>query len=95
MHSILNNEYSKLKKSQYSILNIKRNKKNYSDKAAQQRALYLMNKFDNPGGKLFYLKCAWNLSDEFIDWLVDYSSKKDCPSRYFTKVASEKMDDGE
>ena len=78
---------------QYSISNgsIKRNRKNYSEKAAQQKAMYLTDKFNNPGGMNFYLKVAWNLTDWYIDWLVNYSFKKNDPSRYFVKVASQKM----
>ena len=78
----------------YSIKNsnnTKRDRKGYSEKAAQQRAMYLANKFHNPGGMKFYLKVAWNLTDQYIDWLVEYSSKKDNPSRYFVSVASKKM----
>ena len=77
----------------YSIrgVEVKRNKKGYSEKAAQQRALYLADKFRNPQGIKFYLKCAWNLTDNYIDWLVEYSMKKSNPSRYFVSVASRKM----
>lgn len=93
IHSILNNiEYSnKLNRNEYSILNTKRNKKNYSDKAAQQKALYLSNKFHNPGGLKFYLKVAWNLTDDYIDWLVDYSQRKTDPSKYFVFVANKRI----
>lgn len=93
--SILNNiEYSNnLKKNEYSNIEYrtKRNKKNYSDKAAQQKAMYLSDRFQNPGGIKFYLKVAWNLTDSYIDWLVEYSFKKKEPSRYFVSVANKKM----
>ena len=88
-------QYRKLskRKSQYSInnRNTKRNRKEYSEEAAQQRALYLADKFHNPDGIQFYLKCAWNLTDEYIDWLVEYSFKKNNPARYFVSVASKEM----
>ena len=86
------NKLSK-RKFEYSINNlvIKRNKKSYSAKAAQQRAIYLADKFGNPEGIKFYLKCAWNLTDSYIDWLVEYSSKKEEPSKYFVCVANKVM----
>lgn len=91
----MNIEYRKLSKRKYvySILNkeVKRNRKNYTDKEAQQKALYLSEKFKNPKGLMFYLKVAWTLSDAYIDWLVDYSLKKNDPARYFVSVASKKM----
>ena len=90
-----NIQYRKLskRKFQYSIYksNSRRDKKEYTDKAAQQRAMYLASKFHNPDGMQFYLKVAWNLTDQYIDWLVDYSSKKNNPGRYFVSVASKKM----
>ena len=96
VNSILNNiQYRKPSKRrfQYSINanNTKRNRKYYSEKSAQQKAIYLSEKFKNPGGMQFYLKVAWNLTDSYIDWLVDYSFRKDNPSRYFVSVASKKM----
>lgn len=80
-------------KNKYSILNIeyRRDKKHYSAEQARQKASYLADKFKNPNGLAFYLKCAWNLTDQYIDWLVEYSSKKDSPCRYFIKVANRKM----
>ena len=95
--TILNNiEYRNNKsKFQYSILNTntKRNRKGFSDKDAQRKAMYLADKFKNPRGIQFYLKVAWNLTDNYIDWLVDYSLKKRNPSRYFVAVANKKMSD--
>ena len=92
----LNIEYSKLRNSkniEYSIpiIKSKRNKKSYSSRQAMDRALYLVNKFKNSGGLLFYLKCAWNLTDEYIDWLVEYSHTKKEPEKYFVGVASMEM----
>jgi len=89
LNSILNNR--KKENIEYSIKDAKRNKHNYSEKAAKNKAMYLVDKFKNPGGLQFYLKCAWNLTDNYIDWLVEYSFKKDNPSRYFVFVANKKM----
>lgn len=88
---LLNIEYRNKKKD--SILNIeyRRNRKHYTAEQAQQKASYLADKFENPSGLAFYLKCAWNLTDQYIDWLVEYSLKKQSPCRYFVKVASKKM----
>lgn len=96
VRDILNIEYSELKEHnniQYSIKTIKskRNKKNYSSQQAINKALYLGDKFQNPNGLRFYLKCAWNLTDEYIDWLVEYSYTKDNAAKYFTSVASMEM----
>lgn len=89
LNSILNNK--KKVNIEYSILNAKRNKRNYSERDAKNKAIYLVDKFRNPKGMQFYLKCAWNLTDSYIDWLVEYSFKKDNPSRYFVFVANKKM----
>lgn len=88
LNSILNKEYRK--NIEYSIIT-KRNRKNYTEKLAQQKAMYLADKFKNPGGMNFYLKVAWNLNDEYIDWLVEYSFKKTSPEKYFVAVANMKM----
>lgn len=90
------NDYSNNKDSiniHYSIMNIKskRNKKEYSAEKARQRALYIADKLGNPSGILFYLKCAWNLTDEYLDWLLNYSLTKIDKIRYFSKVASLEM----
>lgn len=96
VNGVLNIQYSNKKDSmniQYSIKAIKskRNRKGYSDKAAQNKAMYLADKFENPGGILFYLKCAWNLTDEYLDWLVGYSFKKKNAAKYFIRVADNEM----
>ena len=93
VNSILNNSMNnKINKIEYSIgLPIKRDKTKYTEKKARQKALYLADRFKNPGGLMFYLKCSWNLTDNYIDWLVDYSFKKDDPSKYFVFVANKKM----
>lgn len=96
VNSILNKiEYRKPSKRRYEYSinadNTKRNRKDYSEKAAQQKAMYLSDKFKNPGGMQFYLKVAWNLTDNYIDWLVEYSFRKKDPSRYFVSVANKKM----
>lgn len=90
-------EYSKLPKRKYQYSNsiksgsIKRNKTKYTEVEARQKAIYLVDKYKNPDGLMFYLKCAWNLTDSYIDWLVDYSFKKSNPSKYFVFVANKKM----
>ena len=93
MYSIL--KYRKVSKRnfQYSIktTKIKRNRKDYSERKAQQKAMYLADRFHNPSGIEFYLKCAWNLTDQYLDWLVEYSFKKSNPSHYFVSVANKKM----
>ena len=96
VNSIMN--YSKLPKRKYGYSinsikrgSVKRNKTNYTEKEARQKAIYLVDKYKNPDGLLFYLKCAWNLTDWYIDWLVEYSFKKANPSKYFVSVANKKM----
>lgn len=81
------------RKIDYSILNMmtKRDRAGYTEELAKQKAGYLADKFNNPSGLMFYLKCAWNLTDQYIDWLVEYSLKKENPGRYFSSVANKKM----
>lgn len=92
VNSIMNIDYPN-RKNQYSIdaRCIKRDRKNYSEKEARAKAMYLADKFENQAGIYFYLKVAWNLADWYIDWLVDYSQKKRTPKEYFVKVANMKM----
>lgn len=96
VNSILNHSKLPKRKYEYSINSIKqksvkRNKTKYTEKEARQKAIYLAEKYKNPDGLLFYLKCAWNLTDWYIDWLVEYSFKKANPSKYFVSVANKKM----
>lgn len=88
---ILNIEYRNRRKNSIFNIQYRRNKSCYTEKEAQRKAAYLADKFGNPSGLAFYLKCAWNLTDQYIDWLADYSLKKDSPARYFVSVASKKM----
>lgn len=92
-NSILKYRKASKRSYQYSInrVEVKRNRRSYSETEAQRRASYLADKFRNPEGIRFYLKCAWNLTDNYIDWLVEYSMKKSNPARYFVSVASKKM----
>ena len=93
LHSILNIEYSNIKRNEYSILNMnsKRNKRDYTQREAQQKAMYLADKFHNPSGMRFYLKCAWNLNDNYLDWLANYACGKENPGKYFVSVANKQM----
>ena len=94
VNSILNKE-NRNRNNQYSIFNrnVKRNKRNYSEKEAKNKAMYLADKFKNPDGLKFYLKVAWNLADWYIDWLANYSTTKNDPAHYFVKVANQKMNE--
>lgn len=69
----------------------KRNRKNYTDKLAQSRAKYLAQKLNNPSRTMFYLKCAWNLTDEYLDTLLAISLKKNSPTHYFSAAAAREM----
>ena len=96
VNSIIHNSKLSKRKYGYSINSIrrgsvKRNKTNYTEEESRQKAIYLVDKYKNPDGLLFYLKCAWNLTDWYIDWLVEYSFKKANPSKYFVSVANKKM----
>lgn len=78
----------------YSMFNkddAKRNRKSQTEEGARRKADYLATKLKNTEGIRFYLKCAWNLTDEYLDWLADYSQKKDNPAKYFSFCASKMM----
>lgn len=75
----------------YKKHNNKRNRKGYSPDLAQAKAEYLCSKLKSPQSKNFYLKCAWNLTDIFIDNLVSISVKKEMPAKYFAFVAAKEM----
>ena len=63
----------------------------YTALMAQRRASYLSQKLKNPDGFRFYLKCAWRLSDQYIDWLLELALRKEEPSKYFSCVARRAM----
>lgn len=69
----------------------RRNKLNYTDGLARSRAEYLAFKLNNPSRFMFYLKCAWNLTDAYLDRLLSISLLKKDPARYFSKAASIEM----
>ena len=69
----------------------KRNKKGYNEKLARQRAMYIAEKLNNPSSLLFYLKCAWNLTDEYLDRLLGIALTKEDPILYFSAAASREM----
>lgn len=71
--------------------NTKRNKKSYTEQLAQSRARYIAGKLNNPTRMLFYLKCAWNLTDEYLDRLLSISLTKTSPVHYFSASAAREM----
>lgn len=71
--------------------NCKRDKSKYNPKLARNKALYLASKLDNESRILFYLKCAWNLNDQYLDRLLEISLKKNDPKMYFSKSAGRAM----
>ena len=77
--------------SDYSDYNTKRNKKSYSEQQARSRAEYLASKLSNPSRRMFYLKCAWNLTDSYLDRLLQIALTKHEPALYFSKSASREM----
>lgn len=74
-----------------SLIVTKRNRKNYSKQLAQGRARYIAAKLDNPSRMMFYLKCAWNLTDEYLDKLLSIALTKNDPIRYFSASAAREM----
>lgn len=73
---------------QYST---KRNKRNYSENLARTRAEYIAKKLNNPSRFMFYLKCAWNLTDAYLDRLLGVALTKENPICYFSRAASNEM----
>lgn len=73
--------------SDYKSLSTKRNKTNYTEAQARSRAQYLAEKLNNPSRIMLYLKCAWNLTDVYLDRLLAIALTKDDPVRYFSKAA--------
>ena len=79
---IINNHYRS---------NSKRNRKGYSPELARARADYLCEKLKSPQSMGFYLKCAWNLTDVYLDQLLAIALKKKMPAKYFAVAASNEM----
>lgn len=69
----------------------RRNKKGYTPELAQRKAEYLCAKLKSPQSARFYLKCTWNLTDAYIDGLLNLSLRKAEPARYFAVVAAKEM----
>lgn len=74
-----------------SLIVTKRNKKRYTGQLAQGRARYIAAKLNNPSRMMFYLKCAWNLTDEYLDRLLSIALSKNDPVRYFSASAAREM----
>ena len=72
--------------------NTRRNSSTYTERQALRRAEYIESKLGNPQGKLFYLKCAWNLCDAFLDDLLRRSLNKQQPAKYFCVAAKREME---
>lgn len=75
----------------YSGNKTKRDKRCYSPELATAKADYLCGKLKSPQSRRFYLKCAWNLTDMFIDNLLLISLKKEMPAKYFAACAAREM----
>lgn len=86
------NESKRIVTSDYSdYKSTKRNKRAYTASLAQAKANHIAEKLHNPSRLKFYLKCAWNLTDEYLDRLLDIASRKDDPKRYFSRAAASEM----
>lgn len=86
------NKVTKSLYSEYRQYNTKRDKSTYSEREARNRAAYLARRLNNPSRIMFYLKCAWNLTDNYLDKLLDISlNGKDNPIYYFSKSAAREM----
>ena len=70
----------------------KRSRRGYTGNLARSKASYISEKLRDAKSFRFYLKCAWNLTDQFLDQLLVVSLKKDDPAKYFTAVAKNEMD---
>ena len=64
-----------------------------SPKAAEARANYLVNRFNAPQCRNFYLKCVYHLSEGQIAQIVEYTERPHIkmPARYFNTVAKQKL----
>lgn len=69
----------------------KRDKRHYSAEEARAKAGYIADKLHNSSRLMFYLKCAWNLTDDYLDRLLQISLTKDDAQRYFSAAASNEM----
>ena len=69
----------------------KRNRRNYTESEARSKADYIATKLNNPSRRMFYLKCAWNLTDEYLDRLLRIALTKTDPQRYFSASAAREM----
>lgn len=69
----------------------KRNRHGFTPELARSKAGYLAQKLSDEKSLRFYLKCAWNLSDLFIDSLLELALLKGAPANYFSKWAAQEM----
>ena len=75
-------------------------KKNINDKSMMARiaqtdytADKLVKIFSSPQSRRFFLKCAWNLSEDTIWTAVENSNKRHikCPIKYFVTICSKEL----
>lgn len=73
------------------VTSTKRSRIGYTEQLARNKAQYLVDKLDNPTRFYFYLKCAWNLTDTYLDRLLGIALTKKRPAHYFSKAAAHEM----
>lgn len=95
INEIMINDYKISKRNlminDYKVIKTKRNRKTCTPQLARTRADYLCSKLKSPQSKSFYLKCVWNLTDSYIDYLLSIALTKHSPAKYFSAVASKEM----
>lgn len=85
-------DYSDYKKvTVVSKVDTKRQHKTLTEKEALAKASYIAAKLNNPTRLKFYLKCVWNLTEPYLDKLLEISLTKNDPKRYFSASASREM----
>lgn len=88
---LVTSDYRKGSKLVTSDLVTKRNRRGYSANEARNKAMELASKLNNPSRLRFYLKCAWNLTDDYLDRLLNIAKGKTDPVRYFSYSAANEM----
>lgn len=73
----------------------KRNRRGYTSNLAKSKARYLSEKLGDVENFMFYLKCAWNLTDAYLDRLLAISQIKagNKAKQYFAVAAKREMEE--
>lgn len=81
------------KESLNNVSNVNISKRHISSDEAEFKAQRLVEKYNSPQSRNFFLKCVYNLSEHDIEDAIELSMRPwiKCPVKYFVKICYQKL----